>query len=281
MHDEGSSIALFDTVSGRILHTQCIPGISTAAHATVVNNEVLVAFWDQQLFRSHGIRMDLYDHSHPVPSTMELFIGVPYSVLHLTCDSGPLCYLPYVQNYAFPQWSWDASHCWWRRQTVWRWRAHVTLRETTTHARVIFPIHAGQPQNAMLIFWSVPWTYVFSPLDFLLASFRQSTCSDSLHVNVRHIGFVRRVKSRHFFGKLTPVLAVTPDVEALEHRILVYVRPGRDRLDPLGPPNPPENLPVPLLQATDGVAVAGAALGSPSAPAPLRAEARSLQLVPT
>lgn len=71
----GLSIAILDTVSGHLLHSQFHPFASGPTAATFYDNVAMVHFLDMRTWRWQVTAMELYDMSTSGPSTWQMFWG--------------------------------------------------------------------------------------------------------------------------------------------------------------------------------------------------------------
>jgi hypothetical protein len=83
--EDGLTVIILDTVTGRILHHQHHSGACGPVATAFFDNQAMLQFWDARSFRWHFSVMELYEHGVPLPSTLNMVTGARWAVEALGC----------------------------------------------------------------------------------------------------------------------------------------------------------------------------------------------------
>jgi hypothetical protein len=75
------SIALVDTISGRVLHAMHQSGASGPVHAAFFDNTAVVFFWEPGALRWQALTIEIYDRSHRSLSNWQIVVGARRSAV--------------------------------------------------------------------------------------------------------------------------------------------------------------------------------------------------------
>lgn len=86
MSDDLLCLMLLDTVTGRILHTQCHESGDGPVSTAFYGNVGVMIFADKMSLTRLAMALELYDHSHP-KMDVRTILGVPLRVVkaHVSC----------------------------------------------------------------------------------------------------------------------------------------------------------------------------------------------------